>query len=136
MEEIILDTDFVKIIYNPDTKLLVQRWKRVITSEEYRKGFQTSLDTVIKYNIPLFLSDTTQEGIVAPDDRKWLEEVVIPQAVKNGLKYSATIMDKDLFKKYYLGKIKNASEQTGMRFRIFDDYDEGLKWLLSQRNKI
>ncbi len=131
MEEIILDTDFVKITYKPDAKLLVQRWKRVITSEEYRKGFQTSLDTVIKYNIPLFLSDTTKEGIISPEDRKWLEEEVIPKAVQNGLKYSATIMNKDLLKKYYLSKLKNASEQSGMRFRIFDDYDEGIQWLLS-----
>ncbi len=132
MEEIILDTDFVKITYDTEAKILIQRWKRIVTSEEYRKAFQASLDAVSKYNIPLFLSDTSKEGVISPEDRKWLEEVIIPQAVKNGLKYSATIMDKDLYKKYYLSKLKNASEESGMRFRIFDDYDEGLKWLLSQ----
>ena len=132
MEEIILDTDFVKITYDTEAKLLIQRWKRIVTSEEYRKAFQVSLEAVSKYNIPLFLSDTSKEGVISPEDRKWLEEVIIPKAVKNGLKYSATIMDKDLYKKYYLSKIKNASEESGMRFRIFDNYDEGLKWLLSQ----
>ncbi len=132
MEEIILDTDFVKITYDTEAKLLIQRWKRIVTSEEYRKAFQVSLEAVSKYNIPLFLSDTSKEGVISPEDRKWLEEVIIPKAVKNGLKYSATIMDKDLYKKYYLSKLKNASEESGMRFRIFDNYDEGLKWLLSQ----
>ena len=93
----------------------------------------SKLDTILKYNAALFLSDTSKEGVIAPEDRKWLEEEIIPVAIKNGLKYAATIMDKNLFKKYYLKKIKEASQQFGMMsLRIFDDYEEGRKWLLSQ----
>jgi hypothetical protein len=133
MEIVLFEKDFSKIIYEEEQKLLSQIWLRPVTSAEYRESFSKVLEIIQEKKVPLFLSDTSMEGIISPEDRQWLEQEMIPKAVVAGLKYSATILNPDAFKKYYLKKIKSKSEESGMKFRIFGDREEGRKWLLSQK---
>jgi len=132
MKDIIFDSKCAQIYYEHDNKLLVIIWKRVVLSDEYKQAFSIVLDAVKKYNAPLFLSDTRLQGAIGPDDRIWLETEMIPQALSAGLKYSATVLPKDAFKKYYLTKIKDQSKKSGMTgFELFEDFDEARMWLLS-----
>ncbi len=132
MEIVLFDKDFSQITYDEAHKLLSQIWKRPVTSAEYRESFSKVLEIIQEKKVPLFLSDTSMQGIISPEDRMWLEQDMIPDAVKAGLQYSATILNPDTFKKYYLQKIKSKSEEAGIKFRIFGDRQEGIDWLLSR----
>ncbi len=133
MKEILYDTDIAQIYFEQENKLLTLVWKRYLVSGEYRDVFSRVLEFIQQKDVQKFLADTRLEGTIHPEDRKWLETDVVPAAVKAGLKYSATILDANVFKKYYLSQIKNTSEKSGMNaFQIFDDYDKGRQWLLDQ----
>lgn len=134
MEQTLFQSNVAKIFYEEDKNLITLIWKSIATSAEYRESFLKVLAYIEKDKIPKFLSDTSLEGTVHPNDRKWLETEVIPKAVKAGLKYTATILDPNVFKKYYLSQLKDSSENSGMSgFQIFGNYDEGRKWILKQK---
>jgi len=131
--QILFEKDYATITYEADLKLLTLSWKRFVSSQEYRIAFSAVLKSIEEKRIPLFLADTRKQGIISPTDRKWLESEMIPPALKVGLKYVATLLNKDIFKKYYLSKIKEHSENSGMSaFEMFDDYDKARAWLLSK----
>ncbi len=134
MNEIIFETDFAKIVYYPNDKLLELIWKRIITSSEYKEGFKIILNTIQERDIAFLLTDTSKQGVISPEDRQWLETEMIPPAIKAGLKYSATVLDKNIFKQIYMSKIVDASKKTGMEaFKLFDDIEKAREWLLSQK---
>ncbi|MBN2663107.1 MAG: hypothetical protein JXR68_05615 [Bacteroidales bacterium] len=133
MNNKIFDSDFAEIFYNNDNKMVLLSWKRPVNSEEYRTAFLKVLKTFTEHNFHLLLSDTRLQGAISPSDRKWLETEIIPIAIEAGLKYTATVISEDVFKKYYLGKLKEKSQKAGMtEFEIFDNYDRAIKWLLDK----
>jgi len=131
MEQIIYNEDCAKIIYEPELNLLTQSWKREINSEEYRRVFLTSYFTVKEFKIARFISDITKEGFVAPEDRTWLEEELIPKAFKEGLKAAAIVYDPKRYKNYYSQKIMTASKSVGMKFKIFNEHQNAREWILN-----
>ncbi|MBN2892113.1 MAG: hypothetical protein JXL97_09615 [Bacteroidales bacterium] len=135
MKEVLLDKEFAEVYYESDLNVITVIWRSIVDSKQYKETFEIILKGIGKYDIPLFLSDTRKQGVVDPKDRKWLETEIIPAALKAGLKYTATVLSKDIFKKYYLNKLKDESKKAGMAgFGIFDDFDEAKDWLM--KNKI
>lgn len=133
MKEILFETDAYQISYEENYKLLTLIWKRYINSNELKDAYYKIIETIKTKGVKLYLADNRLEGTVHPDDRKWVETEVIPTAVKNGLKFVATILDANVFQKYYLSKLKDTSQNSGMSgFKIFGNYDEGRKWILEQ----
>ena len=134
MGEIIFDTDVAKAFFEAEYNLVTLVWKKIVSSAEYRETFSRVADYIIGNKTPKFLADTRLQGIIHPNDRKWLEREIIPKAVKAGLKFTATVLDKNIFKKYYLSTLKDVSESSGMNFfRLFDNYDQGRQWILEQK---
>ncbi len=133
--EMILNEDYCKIVYEKDINLMTLTWLKHPSPEEYKYAFTKRVEAIKKYKIPKLITDTRKEGVVSPSSKKWLETVAIPEAVQGGLKYVASVLDHDAFKKYYLTKIKSTSEQVGMEFKIFDNnLEEALNWILSKPN--
>lgn len=135
MKEILFDNNVAEFIYEPENSLLSLRWKKYANSIEYRDIFTKSLGFIIQFKITKFLADICLEGTVNPDDRKWLETEIIPKTIEAGLKFNAIILNKDIFKKYYLSHIKDSSTKTGiLEIKHFEDYEQGYKWIISQNN--
>ena len=131
--EILLDNDYAVVTFEKELNLIILAWKKFVNDVEYRNTFELVKEKVIEFAIPYFLSDTRKQGKISPVDRKWLETEIIPPAIKGGLKFSATVLEKNAFKNYYLSKLKAHSTKTGMSaFEMFDDYDKAREWLLSQ----
>ena len=128
----ILNNEYIELSYDKQSEIITLIWKEVVTSEEYRKAFSVILDAVIENKIPRYLADTSNQGEISPIDRKWLETEIIPKAIKGGLKYIATVLKKDAFKKYYLSKVQKKSTSEGIAFEMFDDIDKAKEWLLSK----
>lgn len=130
--EILFDKEYCIITYEKDKNLISLVWKRIISSEEYRRGFEVLKNIILEKQIKRLLTDSRNQGIISPDDRKWLETKVIPVAIKGGLKYVATVLAKDVFKQYYLTKIQSKSKKSGMsEFEIFESIQKAKEWLLN-----
>ena len=128
MKEILRENEFSEVSYTKETDLIEVVWKsKMVSSEEYRATWNATVG--IKFTF--FLSDGRKQGLVLPNDRKWFQEVVIKEAVKQGLTTAVVIIADNPFKKYYMNMIFKVVKVSGVRMKIFTDYDKGKEWLLS-----
>jgi len=72
-----------------------------------------------KYPVDGMLSDITNQGIIAPDNRKWFEKEMMPLAVEAGLKRGAIVTSGNAFKLYYINT------------KLFNNQKDAYTWLES-----
>ena len=129
-KEIVSKDKYAEIIYMPDIKLVQITWEGMVPSEQYRNTFSRAIEYTETHDFVNFISDAREQGVVSTDDRKWFQNVIVPQAVKQGLKYGAVVIKKEPFKKYYMNAIlRILNRKSNIIMRIFYDYDEALEWL-------
>lgn len=131
MKKIIKDTNFAEISYDTEFKVGKIVWKRKTESSEYHEAFNTLLEFSKKNDVENFLSDINNQGIVSPENRKWFETEMLPEAIKNGLKRAGIVFDGNVFKKYYLNMIIKVSNKYKMPIKLFNNEEETYKWFKS-----
>lgn len=131
MKEVLVDTDYAEISYDPELKLGKIAWKRKTQTEEYRTAFNTILDFSKKNEVDNFLSDIRKQGVVSPENRKWFENEMLPNAVKAGLKRAGSIFDGNVFKKYYINLLIKVSNKFGLPLKLFNTEEEAIAWFKS-----
>ena len=129
--DLIFENEFAKGSYYKELKLAEILWKKtLVPSEEYRKAFDSIIKFTENVDFVNYLSDGRKQGVVSPDDRKWFQNVIVPKAMKLGLKYGAVVIKKDPFKKYYMNaNLRWLNRKSKITMRIFYDYDEAINWI-------
>lgn len=136
MEVNILELPYVSVFYNQEHKLGKIVWHGNPNNEEYKKPFMVLLDWADKGNeVIRFLSDTRQQVVVSPENRKWFESEMIPASIKAGLKRSAVLTDSNIFKMYYLNMILSAVNKFNMPFKIFNEEKKAMEFLMMDWGK-
>jgi hypothetical protein len=132
-EFVVTEDSFFKVVYSKEASLLKIIWNGTQTHESYTKAFLSGLDFQEKCteNIDNFISDIQKQGVVNPENRKWFEQVALPRAVNQGLKRGAVIFDGNVFKKYYLNLILQATNVYKLPFKFFTTEKEALAWFES-----
>lgn len=128
----ILDNAYVEIVFKEEKQLGMISWKIKTTSDEYRNAFLTLLDFQKNKTITRYISDIRKQGIISPDDRKWFEQVAMPKAIEQGLKYVAVVFDGNVFKKYYLNVILAAVNKYGVPMKLFSTIESAEEWLMTK----
>ena len=78
-----------------------------------------------------FFSNTKQQGVVSPEDRKWFQDYVLSEAVKNGLKRGAVVTPGSVFKTYYLKLIAKSTSEYNVPLKLFKNEKDAFEWLKS-----
>ena len=132
-KKLIFDTEYAYTYEVPELKLVEIHWKDAkINSEAYRKTFEDAFEYVVNNNIELwhFLSDTTDQNIISPEDRKWFQNTMVPKVDEYGLK-KAVVLSRggDPFKKYYLNMILRwINRNMNMRMKVFNSEEKAYEW--------
>jgi hypothetical protein len=129
---IIYDKPHASIDYNPDTKIGFVVWKSNCTMDQYRDVFENMLAYAKTHLMKYVLSDTTNQGVVSPENRKWFEKEMIPAAIEVGLEKVAIITDANVFKRYYLNMLLSAVNKFGVPFKIFGNEGQAKAFLLEE----
>ncbi|MDN4164362.1 STAS/SEC14 domain-containing protein [Cytophagales bacterium LB-30] len=133
MEQNILELPYVSVIYVEEMKLGKIIWHGNPSREEYKKPFLTLVDWAKKgHEVTRFLSDTRNQGVVSPENRKWFETEMVPSAISVGLKRAAVLTDSNVFKMYYLNMILSALNKFNMPFKIFNEETKAIEFLMSE----
>jgi hypothetical protein len=133
MEIELLKEAYVRVLYDQDRQLGKIVWSGSPTVVEYRKPFQCLLDWNAKGNkVSRFLSDTRNQGIVSPENRKWFEKEMVPAAVSGGLKRAAVLTNGNVFKQYYINLILSAVNKFNMPFKVFSSEESALEFLMKE----
>lgn len=133
MEKELLNKPYVRVVYDSERYIGKIIWTGSPKQEEYRQPFEVLLDWANKGNkVSRFLSDTRNQGVVSPDNRKWFENEMIPAAINAGCKRSAAITGGNVFKRYYLNMILSAVNKFNMPFKIFSDEESAIEFLMEE----
>lgn len=132
-EKIIFSENHVKITYHHNIKTVKVVWNGAFSKEQYQHAIEAALDFHLKGDFPVdnYLSDILKQGIVNPESRKWFEQVAMPRAVKQGLKRAAIVFDGNVFKKYYINLILQATNAYKLPLKFFSSEQEAIMWFQS-----
>ena len=136
MDEIVIfNESFARITFHSNEKMVKVVWNGTFSKEQYQMTIESCLDYQLKENSPIenFLSNILNQGIVNPESRKWFEQVAMPRAVKQGLKRAAVVFDGNVFKKYYLNMILQATNIYKLPLKFFSTEEDAIKWFLSSK---
>ncbi len=134
MKKILDDNEFAEVSYETALRLGKIIWKKKPTFEAYQKAFLTLIDySKEKQKVESVMTDTRNQGVVSPENRKWLVGECLPVAVKLGLKQIAVIFDGGVFKQYYLNMILKVINKYGAPMKLFKNEEEALNWIKSFR---
>jgi hypothetical protein len=130
MEKVFIDSSYARVTVDTEQKLGKIVWKGTCTFEQYQECFTALLDYQAKNTVKYYISDIRKQGVMNPKNRQWFESEALPRAIKQGLLKGAVIMEANIFKRYYINLILQATNKMGLPLRIFESEEEAVKWLL------
>jgi hypothetical protein len=135
METLIFENTCASVYYIPELQLGKIVWNGNPAGDLYKDPFRKLIAHAVHHPTPNFLSDTTNQGIVNPENRKWFETHAIPDAINAGLKRAGIITSANVFKRYYLNMILSATNKFGLPVKMFESEEEAHKWFESFTKK-
>ncbi|TGE14463.1 hypothetical protein [Hymenobacter elongatus] len=68
----ITELEYLRLSYRPDLRILFMRWKRLVSSQEHREGYTTSLDFARQHRAGHWLIDLRIRGLASSEDFSWV----------------------------------------------------------------
>ncbi|MFZ6000513.1 MAG: hypothetical protein ACOYW3_08365, partial [Bacteroidota bacterium] len=130
-KQVFFENDSAQLYYDAHINNTVIIWKKNVTSEEYRKAFDSVLLTIRKYNTPGWIADLRNQGVIAPEDQKWFVNNVLRSAADNGLKRIGTVGFLDPVRVEYYERMKAKTQEFGIELKVFEDMDSAVLWMKS-----
>lgn len=130
--QICLDNSCCTLFYNARINALGVRWKSTPTSEQYRQVFSKSLELVMMYQTPYWISDLRKQGTVTPEDQKWMFNEIFPQAVNHGLQKGVCIYDPQQHNDEYRERLRQTSLTLGIETFFFQSHRSAEEWIERQ----
>ena len=131
--ETIFETDYAQIKFSDKGAYVLTRWlgKKNVSLEEFKEVFETTLNYQANNpgKVRFFISDMREQGIVPPEYRKWIQEVVLPRTVEYKLEQIAAIFSGNVFQKYYLNNILNSTKRFGVNIKFFSKEEDAISWV-------
>lgn len=124
---VIIDHDKAVLQYNEKTNSIELIWKKYQDEATYKMLFTKGAEAIAEFKASGWLSDIRKEGVVGTSLSSWMQQEVLPKAMKNGLKKIAVVMDADIFKEFYVDNIKKNTGKEMMRY--FDSVESANEWL-------
>ena len=130
----ILNNEFACIRYDGESNSIIAFWKKPSTSEAYKVIFTLILEKILEFKVEGFISDIFHQGIVGTENRLWLQNEILPKAYAGGLKKLATVSPNDVFSRFYIDSVQQASIANGMEldFQYFKDLNSAQDWVLGE----
>lgn len=133
----VYDRQYAKVYYLPEMKTIEVLWEGNHTVEEYKAAINAALKFQADTGVPVYsyVSDIRLQGVVNPESRRWFEQEAIPQAISQGLKRAAAVLDRNVFRRYYINLIIQIANVNGLPMKVFGSIQEAYDWILSFGNE-
>lgn len=127
--QICLDNDCCTVFYNARINALGVIWKGQATSEQYRQVFIKSLEMMMLYHAPYWISDMRKQGTVAVEDQQWMFTEIFPAAVQHGLWKGVCIYDPQQHNEDYRERLRVTSLTQGIETVFFKSFQSAEEWI-------
>ncbi|WP_207435823.1 hypothetical protein [Sabulibacter ruber] len=116
------------------------RYKRKGTSAEFRDANLRVVASMAKAPSHRLFVDVREMGIVAPEDQKWVANVIIPQLAQHAPEnyvYIALVVPENIFTKLAVTTVEEISNGKGICLnRHFASQTEAKRWLAGQTMQV
>ena len=102
---IVLDNNKALLTYNEEIESVVLVWKGFVKSEEYREIMTKTFETAKFHKAKNWLSDMTNAKVVSQEDQKWVNEYLIPEGYKIGVKKVGMVLSENVFNEMFAKKL-------------------------------
>ena len=119
-----LDTPYVSIRWEAQWQWVIVEWKGSGTTPEFRAAQERSLLAIHENHALRFLSNARNADPVLGEDKRWLEDYIVPRFAVSGVRWLATVVPADQLARVSLARVvKTPATGTFAReeFRILDD---------------
>jgi len=128
----ILNNEFTTISYDNICNSIIGTWKKPSTTEAYKLIFSEILESVSSFNADALIIDIYHQGIVGMENRKWLQNEILPKAYRQGLRKVAIVTPNDVFSTSYIDSIKKGTLALSLDFQAFNDLIMAKSWVLNE----
>lgn len=129
--QICMSNDCATVFYNARINALGVIWKSQATSEQYRQVFIKSLEMMMLYNAPYWISDMRKQGTIIVEDQQWMFKEIFPTAVQHGMRKGVCIYDPSQHNDDYREQLKITSLKQGMEILFFKSFQAAEEWIES-----
>lgn len=127
----LLEKDYAVVTYFPEQAMARIKWKGNVNVDQYRDAFLTVYDHAKAGNlVKRFYTDTREQGVIGPENRKWFEKEMLPKAIDAGLERAGTISDANIFKRYYLNMLLKSINKFNLPFKLCGSEEEVVDFLM------
>jgi len=135
--QVLYDEPYAKIFYDAKMNATGVTWKAPVSSEQYKNAFVRCLEFLKFYNTPNWISDISEQGIIAQEDQQWMLKNILPEAVNNGLKRIAAVTAnaKAAAVNEYLNEIQVIIARLNIKYAYFSTFEEAANWVIEENEK-
>jgi hypothetical protein len=128
---IIYEKDHATVTYYPTKQMIGVKWDGNVSVDQYRETFMSALEHAKKgFPVKRFYSDTREQGVVGPENRKWFENEMLPKAIEAGLERAGAISSANVFKRYYLNMLLKSVGKFNLPFKLCGSEEEVIEFLM------
>lgn len=132
-KQIFYDSDASQLYFDATIHITVIVWKKNITSQEYRKTWETVLSSLKVYKTQGWVSDVRNQGQVSDEDQMWFAQTIIPEAVKAGLRRAAGVGLAPAGNVYF-NRMKTLADSLNVNLQVFQTKEEAFQWMLAEKS--
>jgi len=129
----LFDEKYVHIEYDDANEILIQTWLGFISSENFRKAIDKTVEFSKTKPVKAIISDTSQLAIVRREDTEYAASIM-PALIEKGLRKMAFVLSDNTFAQM---SVKNFESQTKGKLqnnqlvKHFVDLQEAKDWIIS-----
>jgi len=133
--QILHDDKHATIFYDAQLNAMGVTWNAPTESAQYRWMFMKCVEFLTAYHTPNWLSDITNQGVVADDDRQWMITSILPEAAQLGLRRIAVITPVER-EQNYVNNIQRAFAGLKIEQAYFKSIPEATQWICTENEKV
>jgi hypothetical protein len=130
---IVLSEKNIQIEYLPQQACLIQTWNGYLSSADFRKAIDSTVEFAKKNNVAAILSNTQQQGAVKKEDSNYAASVM-PELVKHGLKKMAFVLPENVFAQIAVDNFKENSKDSLIRY--FASEAKAKEWIGQEQQAV
>lgn len=124
------ESRYAKVMFNEDSNAIVTVWKEQVTNDSYKETFREILKAIKKYEATALVSDISKQGKVCTTSRLWMQENILPEAIRCDVTQIATVVPGEDYERFsYDGEKQNIRIlNRPVEFKYFRYMEDALQW--------
>ncbi len=132
-EQVLMDSPFVKIIFNSEKNYMLSQWKRILNAGEFQEASKQISDFMKNYRIPNWIIDVTQSQNTDHEFNTTRKDNYHYKLQTYGVQRMAFILTKNgITENNYQNKIEIIRDAYTMPVAFFNNVNDALGWIKEQ----